>query len=91
MRVVGDDFLSIPLGDVSSESDEFKVKDEYSQFGDVVYRINQEIGRTTMNSLKKNFFVDFNRAGLIDRFNKNRERLDPSVRARSHIYFVRPH
>ena len=85
--VVEGNFLSIPLGDVTDIVVQDKVRNTHPEYAEVVKRINEKIGRTTMNSLKKNFFVDFDRAGFIDRFRKDKEILD--LNKRSHIYFVR--
>ena len=85
--VIGDDFLPIPPGDITGEAIEDTRRGEFPQYAEIVSRINRKIGRTTMNSLKKNFFVDFSRAGFIERFGKDKNILDPNIR--SHVYFVK--
>ncbi len=85
--VVQDDFLPVPLGDISTDVIRESAEGTHPEFAVVVEKINSEIGRTTENSLKKNFFVDFSRAGFIDRFGKDKKMLDPNNR--SHVHFVK--
>ena len=80
-------FLSVPLGDLTSASDQGQAKEDHPEYAEVVEKICDQMGRTTMNSLKKNFFVDLDRAGFIDRFGETKELLDSNNR--SHVHFVK--
>lgn len=86
-EVVQNGFLQIPLGDASNAGIQNRKRGRYQQYASLVDRIRKERKKTTMNSLKKNFFVDFSRAGFIDRFGKDKNILDPDKR--SHVYFVK--
>jgi hypothetical protein len=46
--------------------------------------VNSSTGRTTYNSIKKNFFVDFHRMGLITRYDKNKTPTNPYKRTTIH-------
>ena len=49
----------------------------YAQF---VHEVNKTIGRGSQDSIRKNFFPDFDRGKLIARYTKDRTRLDPWTR-----------
>ena len=84
---VGAGFLSVPLGDISDDTVRDSAKNQHPQYDNVVGTIKEQIGKTTHNSLKKNLFVDFARMGFIDRFDKNKNYLDPYQRG--HIHYVK--
>ncbi len=88
--VVGTGLLHIPLGDHKNKS----LSSEYSDYDKFVNLVssamrskkNAKKEKGTIDSLKKNFFVDFHRMGLIHRFNKKKEEIDPW--GRSHVHYV---
>jgi len=71
----------VPLGD--DEGIQESGCDEYYR---IVKEVNKQTGIGTINSLKKNFFVDFERMGLLYRFNKKGEPIGNSKR--SHVYYA---
>lgn len=68
-----------------------------SVYYEIVDAIKRKVGKGTINSVKKNTFPDLARAGLLDRFDKNRERIiesfsvgeDKSLQKRQSVYFVK--
>ena len=67
--VVGTKRFLIPPGDMTNEPRVRKqVKNNYPDYVAIVDRVYERIKRGTMNSLKKNFFVDFSRMGFIERY-----------------------
>lgn len=69
----------VPLGD-DDGSREYDC-DEYYRIVDAV---NTRAGIGTINSLKKNFFVDFQKMELLNRFDKNGN----IVESRGHVYYA---
>lgn len=55
----------------------------------IVEKINQTIGQSTINSLKKNIFPDFEAMGFIERFDKNGKIIDKKVDSKKTIYSVK--
>lgn len=67
-EVVGNKQFRVPLGD-----DEGVRESGCGEYYRIVEAVNRRAGIGTINSLKKNFFVDFERMGLLYRFNKKGE------------------
>jgi hypothetical protein len=80
-EVVENRQFRVPLGD--DEGVQESGCDEYYR---IVKVVNRRAGIGTINSLKKNFFVDFERMGLLHRFNKKGEPIGNSKR--SHVYYA---
>lgn len=79
--------FEIPRGDYSERENVKKYNiDDYQEFKNITDKVNSLVGRTTYNSIKKNFFVDFHRMGLITRYDKNKNPSDPHKRTT--IYYV---
>ena len=84
-KVVCNDFFKIPLGDWSNNyENKKKLKEIYKIYIEILENIEKEMNRTTINSLKKNFFVEFSRLGFLERFDKNKNKLDPLKRSAVH-------
>ncbi len=75
-------FFEIPRGDYSERTGATKKynPNEYPVFKQIVQKVKSIEGRGTYNSIKKNFFVDFHRMGIIKRFDKNYNETDPYKR-----------
>lgn len=54
-QVAGDGCFAIPPGDWDREDN---LDNEFESFGTILNNVNQQMGRGTINSLKKNFFPD---------------------------------
>jgi hypothetical protein len=80
-EVVENRQFRVPLGD--DEGVQESGCDEYYR---IIKAVNRRAGIGTINSLKKNFFVDFERMGLLYRFNKKGESIGNSKR--SHVYYA---
>ncbi|MDD2688983.1 MAG: hypothetical protein PHT41_02365 [Candidatus Omnitrophica bacterium] len=80
--IVGNNIFRIPLGDDTGKHE--SGCDEYYK---VVTNVNNEAGVGTINSLKKNFFVDFQQMGLLDRFDKKSNSIP--LDKRGHVYYAR--
>lgn len=84
-REVNGDLFEIPRGDYSERNNVKKYDiEDYPKFKAITDKLNSSVGRTTYNSLKKNFFVDFHRMGLITRYNQNKEPTNPCKRTTIH-------
>lgn len=82
---VDDALFEIPRGDYSERENVKKYNiDDYQDFKQITNAVNLSVGRTTYNSIKKNFFVDFHRMGLITRYDKNKIPSDPYRRTTIH-------
>ncbi|WP_441725249.1 restriction endonuclease [Helicobacter pylori] len=57
------------------------------QYEELVKNVNKILGIGTEYSLRKNFFVDMHRMGLIDRYGVNKEKLHPYERS-NHIKYI---
>lgn len=66
-EISSDRFFAIPPGDYTSEE---KLPKDYGEFERIVGKINDELGRGTINSVKKNFFPDLSRMQFLDRERK---------------------
>jgi len=75
-EVVADKQFRVPLGD-----DEGVQESDCDEYYRIVEAVNRLAGIGTINSLKKNFFVDFERMGLLHRFNKNGELIGSGKRS----------
>lgn len=70
----------IPLGD------DMGVKDlDCSEYYNIVREVKKNSGVGTINSLKKNFFVDFHRMGLLYRYDENGNSMKGDERG--HLYY----
>lgn len=82
---VGNALFEIPRGDYSERENVKKYNiDDYSEFKEITDSVHSSTGRTTYNSIKKNFFVDFHRMGLITRYDKNKTPTNPYKRTTIH-------
>jgi hypothetical protein len=79
--VVASDIFRVPLGD-----DEGRRESMCEDYYKVVSNVRKKSGVGTINSLKKNFFVDFQQMGLLDRFDKKENFLSPGKRG--HVYYA---
>ncbi len=82
---VGYDLFEIPRGDYSERENvkKYNIYD-YQNFKEITDKVKSSTGRTTYNSIKKNFFVDFHRMGLITRYDKNKIPSNPYERTTIH-------
>lgn len=71
-EISGDNLLQIRTTDLSKRPYNIEGEAFYAQ---LVANIHRRIGRTTQDSLRKNLFLDFSRAGFIIRYNKDKEEL----------------
>lgn len=80
-------YFEIPRGDYSERESGKKKYDinDFSVFKGIVDNIKKIKGRGTYNSIKKNFFVDFHRMGIIERFDKNYNPTNPYSRQVAHF------
>ncbi len=76
--VVGTDDFAIPPGDYDKSE---RLTGIYKSFQQIVDKVNSEMGRGTINSLKKNFFPDLEGMGFLIR-----EKIKPSKKERSVLY-----
>lgn len=82
---VGYNLFEIPRGDYSERENVKKYNiDDYQEFKNITNEVHLSVGRTTYNSIKKNFFVDFHRMGLITRYDKDKNPTDPHKRTVIH-------
>jgi len=75
---VKNEFFEIPRGDYSEKSGAKKDynPNDYPIFKKIVNTIKKITNKGTYNSIKKNFFVDFDRAGILERYDKNFKRIN---------------
>jgi len=69
-KVVNNRIFKIPLGD-----DKGIQKPDCTEYYSIVKSVKNLAGVGTINSLKKNFFVDFQKLGLLHRFDKNNKEI----------------
>ncbi len=62
--VVGKNLFAIPPGDYKKDID---LQTDFEQYKEIVGRVNEKIGKGTINSLKKNFFPDLDKMGFLKR------------------------
>jgi len=80
-KVAKDEFFEIPAGDYSNRTGkkDYCIND-YPQYKEIVDKIKLLTGKGTYNSIKKNFFVDLEKMGLIYRTtDKKYARLTPDA------------
>lgn len=83
--IVDDKLFEIPRGDYSERENVKKYNiNDYQDFKQITDAVFSSTGRTTYNSIKKNFFVDFHRMGLITRYDKNSAATNPYKRTTIH-------
>ncbi len=90
-EVAGDDVFGIHVGDDNGERQE-----NANVYYQVVDAIKIVAGKGTINSIKKNTFPDLARAGLLDRYDKNKVRIiesfsigeDKPMQKRSSVCYV---
>ncbi len=72
-RLSKENYFEIPRGDYSEREGAAKKynPNDYPIFKQIVRKVKELEGRGTYNSIKKNFFVDFHRMGIIKRFDKD--------------------
>ena len=78
-EVVENRQFRVPLGD-----DEGVREADCGEYYRIVDAVNRRAGIGTINSLKKNFFVDFQRMGLLHRFDKK----GGPINGRGHVYYA---
>lgn len=79
--VVGEGELLIPNGDTGKDPNKLqKIKYEHPDFYQIYESLKSRNIISAPDPLRKNFFVDFSRLGFIDKYDNNRDRLDPSKR-----------
>ena len=72
IRIVANtEIFRVPLGDDGGVE-----QSDCGRYYQIVKEVKRLAGIGTINSLKKNFFVDFHGAGLLFRFDKNRNLID---------------
>lgn len=79
--VAGQELFRIPLGDDKGSKDP-----NCSIYYKIVKKSKETSSIGTVNSLKKNFFVDFHKMGLLSRFDKSRYPILPDKKG--HIHYV---
>ena len=77
-KVVGTNSFAIPPGDYDRNA---VLTGDFQNFQTIVNNINSEMGRGTINSLKKNFFPDMEGMGFLIR-----EKIKPSKTSRPVLY-----
>ncbi len=75
--IVNTSLFEIPRGDYSDKGEKDYDISYYPNFKQIIDKINSSLGKGTYNSVKKTFFVDFHKMGLIKRYDKNRAPTDP--------------
>ena len=75
--IVGNKNFRVPSGD-----DNRKEQQGCADYYNMVKEVKRLAGVGTVNSLKKNFFVDFHRAGLLRRFDVNKNEIAINTRKR---------
>ncbi|MFH0854785.1 MAG: hypothetical protein V1891_04840 [bacterium] len=79
-EVVADKIFRVPPGDDKKGEQ----KPDCAEYYSIVKSVKNVAGVGTINSLKKNFFVDFQKLGLLHRFDKNKN----EITKRSGIYYA---
>jgi len=79
-EVVADKIFRVPTGD----DKEGEQKPHCIEYYNIVKSVKNIAGVGTINSLKKNFFVDFQKLGFLHRFDKNKK----EITKRSGIYYA---
>ena len=78
-KVAGKNSFSVPSGDIGNkEKKKLKeMRNEHPEFNEIYERLKSSKILDGPNPLKKNLFVDFSRAGFLEKFDKKGHRLDP--------------
>lgn len=82
---VGESQLKIRTKDISKRP--YNLPDE-KKYAEYVSEVNQKIGKGTQDSIRKNYFVDFHRMGLLYRFTENGAKIEPfenSLKTVTHV------
>ena len=77
-KIAGDGLMQIRSTDLSKRPYALPEEQNYTLF---IKNLKTTLGRCTEDSVRKNFFVDFNRMGFISRFDKNKKLVLPNKRA----------
>jgi len=77
--IVGDKIFQVPPGD-----DKGAPQSNCADYYNIVQSVKNIAGIGTINSLKKNFFVDFQKLRLLNRFDQNKN----YISGRSHIHYA---
>ena len=72
-----ENLIQIRTTDLSKRSYDLPEEKEYAEF---CHKVKQETGIGTQDAMRKNLFVDFHRMGLIKRYDKNKDPVEPYVR-----------
>ena len=88
--IVGDKEFLVPPGDMTGSVVQDEARSNYSDYVAIVDKVHQKIDRVTMNSLKKNFFVDFSRMGFIEKYDSGGNLLNPFERTRTEKIKISP-
>ncbi|WP_187925089.1 restriction endonuclease [Helicobacter pylori] len=83
-KIVGNKRMQVRDQDMSKRSELIPGEEQYGQ---LVENVNKILGIGTQDSLRKNFFVDMHRMGLIDRYGASGEKLYPYERS-GHIKYI---
>jgi len=78
--------FKVPPGDYK-KNEGYKLNRKYRTYKNIVDLIKNNTGRGTYNSLKKNFFVDLDRMGFLERFNYKRELVNR--KSRKGVYYAK--
>lgn len=81
-EITKNNLFRIPLGD-----DRGVQKEGCEKYYEIVKNVKQKAGVGKINSLKKNFFVDFQKMNLLDRFDRNEDILP--IDKRGHVYYAK--
>ncbi len=76
-NLVGKNLMQIRTTDLSKRPINIDGEEKYAE---LINNISSKISRGSQDSLRKNIFVDMNRMGLINRYNKNKEISNPFKR-----------
>jgi len=71
-KTVDNNIFEIPRGDYNRNFNDNDLIGTFKEYKDIVDNIKKTTGKGTYNSVKKNFFVDMDRAGILKRYDKNK-------------------
>ncbi len=77
-NTVGENLMQIRTTDLSKRPYSLPGEEKYVSY---VRKLNKTLGRCTEDSVRKNFFVDFDRMGFLYRFDKNKNLIPSKQRA----------
>src|SRR6185437_236769 len=81
---IQEDFLIIRTTDSSKRPQNYPEEKLYS---DVCKKTREVVGKGTQDSIRKNFFVDFDRMKLLERYDKEGKKVEKEIRSK--IYKVK--